>query len=140
MNYPPPEKIPSAERQRQLYIQAVKEIDTLKASVKAENIVGKESRAELIETRKEVKNVRAKNKTFRLQLTKKELATKNAANASKFAAIGAVMTEILYQTFDVVGYVGGSQWAEWWQAEQIYGVMVVVMTSIVGFMARAAHE
>ena len=140
MNYPPPEKIPSAERQRQLYIQAVKEIDTLKASVKAENIVGKESRAELIETRKEVKDVRAKNKTFRLQLTKKELATKNAANASKFAAIGAVMTEILYQTFDVVGYVGGSQWAEWWQAEQIYGVMVVVMTSIVGFMARAAHE
>ena len=140
MNYPPPEKIPSAERQRQLYIQAVKEIDTLKASVKAENIVGKESRAELIETRKEVKNVRAKNKTFRLQLTKKELATKNAANASKFAAIGAVMTEILYQTFDVVGYVGGSQWADWWQAEQVYGVMVVVMTSIVGFMARAAHE
>mgnify|MGYP003138745729 FL=1 len=140
MNYPPPEKIPSAERQRQLYIQAVKEINTLKASVKAENIVAKDSRAELLETRKEVKTVRAKNKSFRLQLTKKELATKNAQNASKFAAIGAVMTEIWYQTCDVVGYIGGSQWVEWWQTEQVYGVMVVVMTSIVGFMARAAHE
>jgi len=140
MNYPDPENIPSAERQRRLYVQAVEEIKALRSQVKAENIVGKESRAELLETRKEVKKVQATNKTFRLQLTKKELATKNAANASKFAAIGAVMTEILYQTFDVVGYVGGSQWADWWQAEQVYGVMVVVMTSIVGFMARAAHE
>jgi|TARA_Y100000361_G_scaffold39913_2_gene34122 hypothetical protein len=140
MNYPDPEHIPSAERQRRLYVQAVEEIKSLRQQVKNENIVAKDNRAELLETRKEVKTVRAKNKSFRLQLTKKELATKNAANASKFAAIGAVLTEILYQTFDVVGYIGGSQWVEWWQTEQVYGVMVVVMTSIVGFMARAAHE
>ena len=92
MNYPDPENIPSAERQRRLYVQAVEEIKALRSEVKAENIVGKESRAELLETRKEVKKVKATNKTFRLQLTKKELATKNAANASKFAAIGAVLT------------------------------------------------
>ena len=140
MNYPDPEHIPSSERQRRLYVQAVEEIKSLRQQVKNENIVAKDNRAELLETRKEVKTVRAKNKSFRLQLTKKELATKNAANASKFAAIGAVLTEILYQTFDVVGYIGGSQWVEWWQTEQVYGVMVVVMTSIVGFMARAAHE
>ena len=54
MNYPPPEEIPSAERQRLLYIQAVKEIHSLRDSVKNENIVGKESRQELLETRKEV--------------------------------------------------------------------------------------
>ena len=66
MNYPPPEEIPSAERQRLLYIQAVKEIHSLRDSVKNENIVGKESRQELLETRKEVKQEKAKNKSFRI--------------------------------------------------------------------------
>jgi len=140
MNYPPPDKIPSAERQRQLYIQAVKEINTLKASVRNENIVAKDSRAELIETRKEVKQVKAKNRSFRVQLTKKELASKHAANASKFAAIGGIATELLYQTWDVIGFIGGSKWADWWTSQEMYGVVMFVCTTIVGFLYRAAHE
>ena len=140
MNYPPPEEIPSAERQRLLYIQAVKEIHSLRDSVKNENIVGKERRQELLETRKEVKQEKAKNKSFRIQLTKKELASKHAANASKFAAIGGVATELLYQTWEVTGFIGGSKWEEWWLSQEMYGVVMFVCTTIVGGLYRAAHE
>jgi len=140
MNYPPPEEIPSAERQRLLYIQAVKEIDTLRASVKAENIVGKESRQELLETRKEVKQEKAKTKSFRVQLTKRELASRHAQNASKFSAIGGIATELLYQTWGVTGFIGGSRWEEWWTSQEMYGVVMFVCTTVVGFLYRAAHE
>jgi hypothetical protein len=108
--------------------------------VKAENIVTKESRAELHDVRKDLKQVKATNRSFRVQLTKKELASKHAANASKFAAVGGIMTEILYQTWDVIGYIGGSQWMDWWTSQQVYGVVMFVCTSIVGFINRAAHE
>ena len=139
-NYPPPEEIPSAERQRLLYIQAVKEIQSLRKSVKNENVVAKDSRAELIATREEVKKEKAKNKSFRIQLTKKELASKHAANASKFAAIGGVATELLYQTWAVTGFIGGHKWEEWWLSQEMYGVVMFVCTSFVGFIYRAAHE
>ena len=39
--YPPPEQIPSAERQRRIYVEAVKEIEHLLKLVASENIVAK---------------------------------------------------------------------------------------------------
>lgn len=138
--YPPPEEIRSGEQQKKLYLTAIKEIAHLRNMVKAENVVTKESRAELQETRKEVKQIRATNRSFRLQLTKKELASKHAANASKFAAIGGVLTEILYQTWGVTGFIGGSKWADWWTSDECVLVVMWCCTSIVGFVNRAAHE
>ena len=140
MNYPPPEEIPSAERLRRTYLACREEVYALRKSVKAENIVTKESRKELLDVREEVKQEKAKNKSFRIQLTKKELASKHAANASKFAAIGGVATELLYQTWAVTGFIGGSKWEEWWLSQEMYGVVMFVCTSFVGFIYRAAHE
>ena len=40
--YPPPEQIPSAERQRRLYVEAVKEITHLRQQVANENVIAKE--------------------------------------------------------------------------------------------------
>ena len=138
--YKPVSEIRSRMEQEELYEKAVKEIESLKASVRAENIVGKESRAELLETRKEVKQEKAKTKSFRIQLTKRELASKHAANASKFAAIGGVATELLYQTWDVTGFIGGAKWEDWWTSQEMYGVVMFLCTTLVGFLYRAAHE
>ena len=133
-NYKPVSEIRSRMEQEELYEKARAEIVHLRKQVKAENIVAKDSRAELLETREEVKQEKAKTKSFRIQLTKKELASKHAANASKFA------TELLYQTWDVTGYIGGNKWEDWWTSQEMYGVIMFLCTTFVGFIYRAAHE
>jgi DNA polymerase elongation subunit (family B) len=139
-NYKPVSEIRSRMEQEELYEKARAEIVHLRKQVKAENIVAKDSRAELLETREEVKQEKAKTKSFRIQLTKRELASKHAANASKFAAIGGIATELLYQTWDVTGFIGGAKWEDWWTSQEMYGVIMFLCTTFVGFIYRAAHE
>ena len=138
--YPDPEHIRSHERLVRTYLQCRDELNSLRKANHTANIVTKDARKELRAVRAEAKSARASSKSLRVALTRKELAGKHAANASKFAAIGGVCTEILYQTWEVVGYIGGNQWMDWWTSQQVYGVVMFLCTSIVGFLYRAAHE
>jgi predicted nucleic acid-binding Zn-ribbon protein len=69
--YPPPEQIPSAERQRRLYVEAVKEITHLRKMVSSENIVAKEYKHDRDDLKGELKS--AKRSIVTLAVGKKRL-------------------------------------------------------------------
>ena len=124
MNYPPTEEIRSRTEQERLYNSARKEIEALRASVKAENVITKEYRHDRDELREEVKVA----KRHVITLTKSQKAAQEANKAGMWSGGAAIAVTILYEIWKVVGFPGGKEWAEFWQHEAPYGVIMWLTT------------
>ena len=115
--YPPPEQIPSAERQRILYIEAVKEIDHLRKMVASENIVAKEY---------------------------KQKAADESKKAAAWSGGATICVTILYQLWHTIGFPfarngADKKWMEFWSHEAVYGVIVWLMTVMFAEVYKATN-
>ncbi len=127
--YPPPEQIPSAERQRILYIEAVKEIDHLRKMVSSENIVAKEYRHDRDELKGELKSAKRSIVT----MSKRQKAADESKKAAAWSGGATICVTILYQLWHTIGFPfarngADKKWMEFWSHEAVYGVIVWLMT------------
>ena len=98
--YPPPEEIPSAERQRIYYEQAVKEIQTLRNERTAANAVAHEYRHDAEELKADLKQSRRAVK----MLTAKEHQASVTKSAAAFASASGVIMTVIWEAFKAFGY------------------------------------
>ena len=96
MNYPPTEQIRSRIEQERLYNAARKEIESLRASVKAENVITKGYKHDRDELREEVKIA----KRHVVTLTKSQKAAEEANKAGMWSGGAAITVTILYEIWN----------------------------------------
>jgi hypothetical protein len=138
--YPPPEEIPSAERQRRLYIQAVKEITALRESVRNENVVTKEYRHDRDGLREELKTAKRSIVT----LTRRQKAADECKKAAAWSGGAAICITILYQLWHTIGFPfarngADKKWQVFWEHEAVYGAMVWIMTVFFAEIYKATN-
>ena len=124
MNYPPTEQIRSRIEQERLYNAARKEIESLRASVKAENVITKGYKHDRDELREEVKIA----KRHVVTLTKSQKAAAEANKAGMGSGGAAITVTILYEIWKVIGFPGGREWEDFWNHEAPYGVIMWLTT------------
>ena len=139
--YPKPDEIPSAERQRIYYEQAVREIETLRAERAAANTVATQYRHDRDEVRQEL----GKTKRTVVTLTKKQKAADESKKAAAWSGGAAISVTILYQLWHTIGFPfakGGNdkEWQVFWEHEAVYGAMVWLVTVFLAAMYRATKE
>ena len=141
--YPPPEQIPSAERQRRLYVEAVKEIDHLRKMVSSENIVAKEYRHDRDELKGELKSA----KRSIITLSRRQKAADESKKAAAWSGGATICVTILYQLWHTIGFPfarngADKKWMEFWSHEAVYGVIVWLMTVMFaeGYKATSSHK
>ena len=84
---------------RDWYTQAQQELDQCKRDLRLSNAVSRETRTDLVETRKEAKTAKSQIVT----LTKKAKAADEAKKSAAWSGGAAIFVTILYQVFDIVG-------------------------------------
>jgi len=124
LNYPPTEQIRSRIEQERLYNAARKEIESLRASVKAENVITKGYKHDRDELREEVKIA----KRHVVTLTKSQKASEEANKAGMWSGGAAITVTILYEIWKVIGFPGGREWEDFWNHEAPYGVIMWLTT------------
>lgn len=134
--YPPPEQIPSAERQRRLYVEAVKEITHLRQQVANENVIAKEfkhDRDDLKATNKRIsKNL--------VTMTKREELSKAAQKSGMWSGAAGTTISIAYLYWDHAGFPGGYSWKTFWDHDQVFGLLMFLTTVIYGSVWKALHQ
>ena len=136
--YPPPEQIPSAERQRRLYVEAVKEIDHLRKMVASENIIAKEYKHDRDDLQGELKQSRRKVKL----LTVREHQRKLSKSAAAFASVSGVIMTITYEAFKVWGFPfarGNKAVIEFWHHEAVFAALTAILTWLLAEIYKQAN-
>ena len=134
-NYPPWERVPSRDDAREYYEAMRGEISQYKEEAKSARIVSKQYRAQRDEISSENKVI---NKRL-LTLSKKQKALDEAKKASYWSGAAAISITILYETWKVIGFPGGRQWASWWEHEAVYGVLMWSATCMFGWFYKASR-
>ena len=139
--YPSPEEIPSAERQRILYIQAVKEIYALRASVKSENVITKEYKHDRDDLRDELKTAKRSIVT----LSRRQKAIDEGKKAAAWSGGAAICVTILYQLWHTIGFPfarngADKKWQMFWEHEAVYGLIVWIMTVFFAEVYKATNN
>ena len=134
-HYPPHNEIASPTELRELYEKAVAEIKNYKDSARIANYG---ARAVAQDKEKYKKEAKKANKQV-AGLTKRQMATDQAKKAGYWSGAATIGITILYETWKVVGFPGGTEWLCWWNHEAIYGVLVWVTTCTLGYFYRAMH-
>ena len=139
--YPPPEEIPSAERQRRLYIQAVKEITALRESVRNENVVTKEYRHDRDGLREELKTAKRSIVT----LTRRQKAADESKKAAAWSGGAAICVTIMYQLWHTIGFPfarngADKKWQQFWEHEAVYGLIVWFTTVLFAEVYKALNS
>lgn len=134
-NYPPWERVPSRDDAREYYEAMRGEISQYKEEAKSARIVSKQYRAQRDEISSENKVI---NKRL-LTLSKKQKALDEAKKASYWSGAAAISITILYETWKVIGFPGGRQWASWWEHEAVYGVLMWFATCMFGWFYKASR-
>lgn len=127
--YPPPEQIPSAERQRRLYVEAVKEINHLRKMVSSENSVAKEYKSDRDDLQGELKSAKRSIVT----LSRRQKAADESKKAAAWSGGAAICVTILYQLWHTIGFPfarngADKKWQAFWEHEAVYGVIVWLIT------------
>ena len=134
-NYPPWERVPSRDDTREYYEAMREEINNYKESAKSNRIMAKKYRNKADEATKENKTI---NKRL-LTLSKKQKALDEAKKAGYWSGAAAISVTILYETWKVIGFPGGRQWASWWEHEAVYGVLMWSATCMFGWFYKASR-
>lgn len=134
-NYPPWERVPSRDDTREYYEAMREEINSYKEAAKSNRIMAKKYRNKADEATKENKTI---NKRL-LTLSKKQKALDEAKKAGYWSGAAAISVTILYETWKVIGFPGGSRWMDWWNHEAVFGVMMWLATCMFGWFYKAAN-
>ena len=139
--YPPPEQIPSAERQRILYLEAVKEIEHLRQQVSNENIIAKEYKHDRDGLKGELKHAKRSIVT----MSRKQKAADESKKAAAWSGGAAVCVTILYQLWHTIGFPfarngADKKWMEFWNHEAVYGLIVWLMTVMFAEVYKATNK
>ena len=134
-NYPPWERVPSRDDTREYYEAMREEINNYKESAKSNRIMAKKYRNKADEAAKENKTI---NRRL-LTLSKKQKALDEAKKAGYWSGAAAISITILYETWKVIGFPGGRQWASWWEHEAVYGVLMWSATCMFGWFYKASR-
>ena len=135
MNYPPPERISSPTELRETYRKAIEEIASLRKAARNQRAASSENRKEVLESRRQVKRL---NKDL-LTMTAKEKAQEEASKCGYWSGGATVFVTMLYETWRIVGFPGGRQWAAWWEHEALYGAICWVTTMTFASFYRASQ-
>ena len=57
----------------------------------------------------------------------------------RYAGAAAISITILHETWKVIGFPGGRQWASWWEHEAVYGVLMWSATCMFGWFYKASR-
>ena len=135
MNYPPPERISSPTELRETYRKAIEEIASLRKAARNQRAASSENRKEVLESRRQVKRL---NKDL-LTMTAKEKAQEEASKCGYWSGGATVFVTMLYETWRIVGFPGGSEWAAWWEHEALFGAICWVTTMTFASFYRASQ-
>ena len=135
MNYPPYNKIRSTGEMKESYEKAIKEVASLKESARNQRAANSENRKEVLESRRQVKRL---NKDL-LTMTAKEKAKDEASKCGYWSGGATVFVTMLYETWRIVGFPGGREWAAWWEHEALYGAICWVTTMTFASFYRASQ-
>jgi len=134
--YPPPEQIPSAERQRRLYVEAVKEITHLRQQVANENVIAKEFKHD----RDDLKATNKRISRNLVTMTKREELAKAAQKSGMWSGAAGTTVSIAYLYWDHAGFPGGYSWESFWEHDQVFGLLMFLTTVIYGSVWKALHQ
>ena len=139
--YPPPEQIPSAERQRRLYVEAVKEIEHLRKMVASENIVAKGYKHDRDEIKGELKSA----KRSIITLSRRQKAADESKKAAAWSGGAAICVTIMYQLGHTIGFPfarngADKKWQAFWEHEAVYGVIVWFITVLFAEVYKATNK
>ena len=135
MNYPPYNKIRSTGEMKECYEKAIKEVASLRESSRNQRAASSENRKEVLESRRQVKRL---NKDL-LTMTAKEKAKDEASKCGYWSGGATVFVTMLYETWRIVGFPGGREWAAWWEHEALYGAICWVTTMTFASFYRASQ-
>ena len=135
MNYPPPERISSPTELRETYRKAIEEIASLRKAARNQRAASSENRKEVLESRRQVKRL---NKDL-LTMTAKEKAQEEASKCGYWSGGATVCVTMLYETWRIVGFPGGREWAAWWEHEALFGAICWVTTMTFASFYRASQ-
>ena len=139
--YPPPEQIPSAERQRRLYVEAVKEIEHLRKRVASENSVAKGYKHDRDEIKGELKSA----KRSIITLSRRQKAADESKKAAAWSGGAAICVTIMYQLWHTIGFPfarngADKKWQAFWEHEAVYGVIVWFITVLFAEIYKATNK
>ena len=135
MNYPPPERISSPTELRETYRKAIEEIASLRKAARNQRAASSENRKEVLESRRQVKRL---NKDL-LTMTAKEKAQEEASKCGYWSGGATVFVTMLYETWRIVGFPGGREWAAWWEHEALYGSICWITTMTFASFYKASQ-
>ena len=135
MNYPPYNKIRSTGEMRECYEKAIKEVASLRESARNQRAASSENRKEVLESRRQVKQL---NKDL-LTMTAKEKAQEEASKCGYWSGGATVFVTMLYEAWRIVGFPGGREWASWWEHEALYGALCWATTMTFASFYRASQ-
>ena len=120
---------------KECYEKAIKEVASLRESARNQRAASSENRKEVLESRRQVKRL---NKDL-LTMTAKEKAKDEASKCGYWSGGATVFVTMLYETWRIVGFPGGRQWAAWWEHEALYGAICWVTTMTFASFYRASQ-
>ena len=133
--YPEWGRIASRTELKNYYDAMREEISNHKEAAKSDRIIARKMRVKAEEATKENKTI---NKRL-LTLSKKQKALDEAKKAGYWSGAAAISVTILYETWKVIGFPGGSRWMDWWNHEAVFGVMMWFATCMFGWFYKAAN-
>ena len=74
-----------------------------------------------------------------ITLTRREKARAEANKAGYWSGGAAIAVTIMYEIFKVSGFPGGRDWAEFWNHEAVFGVIMWAVTLSFGWVYRSMH-
>ena len=124
---------------REWYNQAQHELDQCRKELRLANAISRETRTDLVETRKVAKSAKSQIVT----LTKKAKAADEAKKSAAWSGGAAIFVTILYQVFDIVGYpLGGhhGDWVAFWKHEAVNATVLWVTTCVFAIMYKTTRR
>jgi hypothetical protein len=131
--HPPWDRVASQGEKRQHYEAMRDEISRAKSSA---GIAHKTARDFRHKAEEATENKKVSDKKL-LHLTEKQKALEETKKAGYWSGAAAISITILYETWKVVGFPGGTRWREWWEHEAVYGVLMWGATITFGWFYRA---
>ena len=124
---------------RDWYTQAQHELDQCRKELKLANALSRETRTDLVETRKIAKT--AKSRVITLSKAKK--ASDEAKQSAAWSGGAAIFSTILYEVYSIIVFpIGGHdpEWIAFWRHEAVNGTILWVTTCVFAYAYRATRR
>ena len=129
-------EIRSRMEQERLYNECRAEVASLKKQISSTNIATREYKHE----RDELKKSNQRINTRLVTMTKKQEATSAAQKSGMWNAGAGTTTAILYEFWNLAGFPGGRSWAQFFEQEAVFGVIMFSFSVLFSALYRSLHD